>query len=272
MTNSSCSPLCFSGSFLRMSCSEGEIHVSDFVSHICPSFFELLIAYKKWACCQTWSHVCIYPYESLEKGKALSMFKGHAIMARLPQRLSNGLCHSPGPVRVKGNTAWKYDAGDIFITGSALAQPNPISLHGTYQNCQDPFSATQVCCCVTTQERAANYCLENVWQSLSIRRVVSVRLQPSIPSQHVPLFPSVCSSILLRMWPIREVTHSPCQCFGWLQLSRLLTNCLRKKTTSCEPAVPPASILPPDQPPSISDVLLLVSTRRQTTISPIVLH
>lgn len=77
----------------------------------------LYIAYEKWARCQIQSCVCIYPDESSVKGKTVSMFKGHALMVTLPQTHSNRLCHSPSPVRVKGDTTWKHDAGDTFITG-----------------------------------------------------------------------------------------------------------------------------------------------------------
>lgn len=82
----------------------------------------LYIAYEKWAGCQIHSCVCIYPDESSVKGKTLSVFKGHAVMVTLPQTLSNRLCHSPSPVRVRGDTTWTHDAGDTFITGCALAQ------------------------------------------------------------------------------------------------------------------------------------------------------
>ena len=77
----------------------------------------LYIAYEKQASCQILSCVCIYLDEGSVKGETVSMFKGHALMVTLSQTLSNRECHSQSPVRVKGDTTWKHNAGDTFITG-----------------------------------------------------------------------------------------------------------------------------------------------------------
>lgn len=103
-----------------------QMTISDFVAHRWPCSLWAgtlpYIAYEKWACCQIQSSFCIYPDKSSVKGKTVSMFKGHALMVTLPQAHTNRLCQSPSSVRVKGDTTWKYDAGDTFITGCALGQ------------------------------------------------------------------------------------------------------------------------------------------------------
>lgn len=159
-------------------------------------------------------------------------------MVTLPQTLSNWLCHSVSPVRSKvtqhKNTMWATRSL-LIVCWSICSNGEPISEHDTYQNSQHPFSANKFA--VAKQlPGVTNYCFKDairVWQTLRGVTVI-VRAWNQVSILYMSLLsplPIHLSALLPCFWgcDTQVVAHSPCPCFGWLQLWHLLTNCFLGK-------------------------------------------
>lgn len=182
-----------------------------------------------------------------------------------PQILSNRLCYSLDPVGVKGDATWKYDVGDTFITGGAppwLLRRRTHFRTWRVSNLSTSVLSNTSLCLVAVQESC-----QLLFQSDSLSEAQQRLARGcSISSPLVPVL-SIHPSIHLFPCDLRGVAQS-CQCRGWLQLSRLPTNCFLAKG---QRLVGQHCLLPlfsPRPAPSISKDLVLVSRRRRATTSP----
>lgn len=202
---------------------------------------------------QTDSVLCLHISRWAQyKGKTLSMFTGHALIVTLPPMLSNRLCHSKSPLRVKGDTTCTYDAGATFITGCRVGLGVQLLKQRTH------YSTWHV-----SQLSTSFFGNSLLWCNSSGVLPITVltmwfasvwRMRGSISSLHVPPIPSVrpsiCfASILLRLWPTSS--HSfPVSVF-WMTAAVTPPDKLfpGKRTNPCGPAEPPASTSPGPAPP-----------------------
>lgn len=200
-------------------------------------------------------------------------------MVTLPPTLSNQLCHSLNAVRVKGGTTWKCDAGDTFITGCPVTRAEIPFQYMTHSKTVKTLFQQHKFAAAKQLGRVTNYCSEDVihfWHSLRSIAVVSERMKPS--SSLKMSLPSLLS-IYPFCFPSFHLSF-PVSVF-WMAVAVKFSDKLfpGKRTKPRGPAEPSSLISsglptpPPTYTPTpISDELVLVSRRRRTTISPIVLH